>query len=267
MGLFGFGSNGSSDAHGAAGNMSVARSVKVVKDASGAPAVSLEKVSADGGVNLSKKTEAAVNSLRSNGMAGIRAQVMVVVDHSGSMYSHYTNGNVQALVDRFLGFGLAVDADGEIPVVPFDFKAKSAINVNMSNYQGIVQSKVFKSNDMGSTNLADALEKVRDEAKKTDAPLFVGIVTDGEPDNREAARDIIKDLARYPVFIKFLAVAPVRFLEELDDMPNTMRLLDNVDTKSYSNLNSVTDEQFAKDMADEWDSWVTEATAKGILTV
>lgn len=262
MGLFGFGNNNSS----APGDMSVARSVKIVKDAAGAPAVSLDKVQATGGVDLSKKTQAAVGGLADKGMAGIRAQVMVVIDHSGSMYGFYSSGLVQDMVERFLGFGLAVDVDGEIPVIPFDFSAKAAVDVNMTNYQNVVKDKIFKPNSMGSTNLTDALEKVRDAAKKTDAPLFVAIVTDGEPNDRNSARDLIKDLARYPVFIKFLAVQKVNFLEELDDMSSSERLLDNVDTKEYSDMSRVTDEQFAKDMADEWSSWVTEATAKGILT-
>lgn len=260
MGLFGNHNNNSS-----AVDRSVARSVKLVKG--NGPAVSLSDVESKGGLDLRKKTEAAHMSLsKKSDTSGIRAQVMVVVDHSGSMHSFYSQGLVQDMVDRFLGFGLAVDVDGEIPVVPFDFKAKNAVNVNMSNYKGIVNASIFKPNDMGSTNLTDALEKVRDEAKKTDAPLFVAIVTDGEPNDRDSARKLIQDLSRYPVFIKFLAVQKVSFLEELDDMSDNERLLDNVDTKEYSNMTNVTDEQFANDMADEWDSWVKLALAAGVLT-
>lgn len=267
MGLFGSVFGGSSPVqHGNPGQMTVARSVKLVKDATGAPAVSLSKVESTGGTSLSKKTQAAVQGLAGAGVAGIRAQVIVIVDHSGSMYGNYTDGHVQELVERFLGFGLAVDTDGEIPVVAFDSVVHGAVDVDMMNYHNVVRDRIFNANRMGSTNLTGALEAVREAAKITDAPLFAAIITDGEPDNRETAREIIKDLARYPVFIKFLAVAPVRFLEELDDMPANMRLLDNVDAKAYTNLASVTDEQFAKDMADEWDSWTKDALSKGVLT-
>ena len=41
---------------------------------------------------------------------------------------------------------------------------------------------------MGSTDLAAALREVRNLAEKTDAPLFVAVVTDGEPNDRMAAR-------------------------------------------------------------------------------
>lgn len=258
--MFGLGHHDSANAHTAA------RTVKLVKDVSAQPAVSLSKVETQGGISLKKKAEAVGISLTKANMAGIRAQVVVVLDHSGSMRYDYENGKVQDLTERFLAFGLNVDLDGEVPVIPFDDRVKNIVNVNLSNYKNVVQDKIFNLREMGSTNLTAALEEVRSLAKKTDAPLFVAIVTDGEPNNRDTAREIVKDLARYPVFIKFLAVRPVSFLQELDDLPATERLLDNVDTKSYSDLSSVSDEQFADDMVDEWNSWVAAATAAGILT-
>jgi hypothetical protein len=266
FGGFGNKNNNANPANNGTNDHTVARTVKLVKDASGTSAVDLGKIESTGCVDLSKKTQAVVSSLASKNMAGVRAQVIVVLDHSGSMGTNYHSGKVQKLVDRFLGFGLAVDADGEIPVIAFDHKLHSAVNVNMSNYRDVVNKSIYKPYEMGSTDLTQALEKVRSEAKKTDAPLFVAIVTDGEPDDRDSAEEIVKDLARYPVFIKFLAVQKVKFLEKLDDLPNTARLLDNVDTKEYGDLDKVTDEQFAKDMVDEWDSWVAAATAAGILT-
>jgi hypothetical protein len=246
------------------GQNKAARSVPLIKDQGGSSAVNLQEVENKGGVDLRKKTEAVAVSLNKRDMSGIRAQVMVVLDHSGSMYGDYQSGRVQDLVDRFLGFGLTVDVDGEVPVIPFDSRVKPTVNVNMDNYQGVVQREIYKPNDMGGTNLTAALEKVRDEAKKTNAPLFVAVVTDGEPFDTNSAREIVKDLSRYPVFIKFLAVQKVYFLEELDDMGD--RLLDNVDTKEYINLNGITDEQFAEDMADEWNTWATAALANGVLT-
>lgn len=260
--MFGMGNSNSQQV-----NKTVAKSVPLVKDENGAAAMNLNDIETNGGVTLRKKTEAVAVSLRKRDMSGIRAQVMVVLDHSGSMSYDYENGKVQDLVDRFLAFGLTVDVDGEVPVVPFDSSVKSTVNVNMSNYQGVVAREIYKPYEMGGTNLTAALEKVRDEAKKTDAPLFVAVVTDGEPNDRSSAREIVKDLARYPVFIKFLAVQKVNFLEELDDLDNSVRLLDNVDTKEYpGNLSSVSDEQFAEDMTDEWNTWVAAALAAGVLT-
>lgn len=251
---------------GGGSSRTVARTVPIVKDATGSPAVSLDKVESTGGVDLRKKTEVVSLNLTKKGMGGVRAQVMVILDHSGSMHSDYANGKVQDLVERFLGFALAVDIDGEVPIIAFDSRVHDAVNVNMTNYKDVVATQIWKRSSMGTTDLTAALKVVRDEASKTDAPLFVAIVTDGSPDHRATAKELVIDLARYPVFLKFLAVRDVPFLRDLDDLGDDKRLLDNVDTKEYSNLDNVSDDQFAADMVDEWDSWVTEATSKGILT-
>lgn len=241
-------------------NKSVAKSVKLVRESG--PAVDLNKVT---NVNLRKNSEAVGAALAKRGMHGIRAQVVVVLDHSGSMASDYENGKVQGLTERFLGFGLQVDADGEIPVIPFDSQVKSTVNVNLSNYQGVVEREIYKPHAMGSTDLASALKEVEKMAKTTDAPLFVGIVTDGEPNDRDETTEIVCELSRYPVFIKFLAVRPVSYLRELDDLDDSVRLLDNVDAKFLNGRES--DDEFAEAMADEFDSWVAKATAAGLLTL
>jgi hypothetical protein len=121
---------------------------------------------------------------------------------------------------------------------------------------------------MGSTNLAAALQAVRAAAESTTSPIFCIVVTDGEPDDRAATTRIVCDLARYPVFLKFLALKPVAYLAELDDLDPSKRLLDNVDAKPSThelNLLSCTDMQFADAMADEWDSWIAAATKAGVL--
>lgn len=244
-----------------------ARSVKLVKDAAGAPAVSLDKVEQQGGVDMRKKTEAVSVSLQKRNMAGIRAQVVVVLDHSGSMFGDYQNHKVQDLVERFLGFGLTVDIDGTVPVIPFDSRVHSATEVTLSNYHNVVQDKIWQPNGMGSTNLTDALKEVEKMAKETDAPIFCAIVTDGAPNDERTATEMVCKLAEYPVFIKFLAVQKVYYLEQLDDLSDDHRLLDNVDTKEYLQpLAGVTDTQFAEDMADEWDTWTKVALEKGVLT-
>ena len=244
----------------------VKHSVPLVKDESGSSANNLDHIESTGGISLRKKTEAVAVSLRKKDMSGVRAQVIVILDHSYSMQRDYQNGKVQDLVERFLGFGLAVDIDGEIPVIAFDSIVHNPVNVNMSNYHDVVANSIYKSSQMGSTDLTAALRVVLDEAKKTDTPLFVAVVTDGEPNDRPTAGDLVCDLASYPVFIKFLAVQKVDFLEKLDDLSNNERLLDNVDTKEYINLNNISDEQFAIDMVDEWDSWTKAALAAGVLT-
>ncbi|HET6747544.1 MAG TPA: VWA domain-containing protein [Candidatus Saccharimonadales bacterium] len=250
-------------------NLTPAKPVSLTKDPTGAPAVSLEKVEAQGGVDLAKKTAKAGVSLSKRDLAGIRAQAVLVLDHSGSMAPDYRDGTVQQLVERALGFALQIDVDGEIPVIPFDSRVKKTVNVNLANYQNVVNREIYRPRDMGGTNLAAALETVKRMAEESDAPLFVIVVTDGEPNDRSSTTKVVCELSRYAAFLKFLAVQPVRYLDELDDLPNSKRLLDNVDSKPNKDnpidLRTCSDLVFADAMADEWDSWIREATNKGVL--
>lgn len=247
-------------------SFSAKKTVKFIKNSSGESAVSLDKIEKDGGIDLRKKTESAGISLKKKNIDGIRAQVVVVLDHSYSMSSDYQNGKVQQLVERFLGFGLQVDEDGEIPIIPFDSRVKPTVNVNMSNYKNIVQNSIYKYSEMGSTNLYGALKELKKIVEKSDSPIYAAIVTDGEPNDRNSTTSIVKDLSQYPVFMKFLAIKPVNYLQELDDLSDSERLLDNVDSKFFSNVSNISDQEFADAMTDEWDSWVSSAKNKGVLS-
>ncbi len=245
-----------------------ARTVDLVKDDGGQSAVDLNKI-AQTSPDLAKKTQAAGIELAKVGLSGIRAQVVLVLDHSGSMRADYQSGDVQRLVERFLGFGLQVDEDGVIPVIPFDARVRPTVEVGLHNYRDVVDREIWAPGDMGSTNMAAAFEVVRELAKVTDLPILCGVATDGNPDNRAATTKIVKDLARYPVQIKFLALRPVEYLSELDDLDDSQRLLDNVDTKPAPDwpvdLLRCTDQEFAAAMADEWDSWFAAAQKAGVL--
>jgi len=242
-----------------------ARTVTLVKDPNGTPAVNLTKVRDAGHVDLAKRADKAGLSLSKRGLAGIRAQVVLVLDHSGSMYGDYANGKVQTLVERALGFALQIDVDGTVPVIPFDHRLLPTVEVTVDNYRNVVNDRIWRGRDMGSTDLARALEHVRQCAAATETPVFCLVVTDGDPNSREATTRVVCDLARYPVFVKFLAVWDVPYLRMLDDLDGSARLLDNVDAKSFQDPAAVSDMVFADAMVDEWDTWVRAATAAGVL--
>lgn len=243
-----------------------ANPVQVVKDPSGAPAVPLESVA--GHPVLKEAAEKVGVSLRKRGLDGMRGRVVVVLDHSGSMYNDYASGTVQQLLLRTLAFGLQIDSDGTVEVVPFDGRVWPAINVSTGNYQQVVASSIWQPHNMGSTNLAGALEQVRRLAEKTEEPIVCVVLTDGDPDSRPDATSVVCDLARYPVFLKFLALRSVPYLQQLDDLEQTKpgaRLLDNVDAKTIRDPGAISDADFAEAMTDEWDSWLRAASAAGVV--
>jgi hypothetical protein len=240
-----------------------ANPVPFVRDTTGSPAVDLGKVAAAGHVNLSKTAEKVGVSLRKRNLGGMRGRVIVLLDHSGSMYSDFQSGTVQKLLERTLGFGLNIDTDGAVGVIPFDSKVWRTAEVNVGNYQQAAQ-QAWKPGQMGSTNLTDALGKVRDVAAKTSEPIVCVVLTDGNPDDRYSATATVVDLARYPVWLKFLALRNVPYLSELDDMDGG-RLVDNVDAKTITDPAGISDDAFAEAMVDEFDSWVAAATQAGVL--
>jgi hypothetical protein len=243
--------------------------VALSRDLGGNAAFNLEKLREDGHVNLAKAADKAGIALSKRDLAGVRAQAVVVLDHSGSMRGEYQSGAVQALVERLLGFALQIDADGSVPVIAFDSRVYPPVEVTVANYRDAVNQMIWKPGAMGSTNLAGALEAVREMAATTKMPLFVAVATDGEPDDQRAATKMVCDLARYPVFLKMAALRPVQYLSTLDDLDGSLRLVDNCDAKPEKgttlDLLSCSELEFQSAMADEWDTWISAAQAAGIL--
>lgn len=230
------------------------------------PAVSLEKVTAAGSVSLTKQFQKTGFALSKRGLTGIRCEVLLVLDHSGSMINDYRSGVVQQLVERALAFGLNVDNDGEVQIIPFDSRVHPTVTVGLGSYQGVVDQRVWVPNAMGSTDMAAALLQVKKIADSSDSPVFCVVVTDGEPNSRDATSKVVCELASYPVFVKFLAIRPVTYLQELDDLDGSRRLLDNVDAKFIPNPMSMSDLDFADAMVDEFSEWITAAKQAGVLT-
>lgn len=247
--------------------------ITLTKDSSGAPAVDLSKLR-DTHPSLVKRAEKAGISLSKRGLDGIRAQVAMLVDHSGSMYGDYRSGAVQTLVERALGFALQVDADGVVPVIPFDNRVWPSVDVTVDNYQGVVDRDIWRANQMGGTDMAEPLRTLGKIADASDLPVFGIVIGDGSPSDRTATTKAVCELASKALFIKFLAVRPVDYLQELDDLPSgsnglfrrgNARLLDNVDAKFLTDPASMSDLAFADAMVDEWDSWITAARGAGVL--
>lgn len=239
-------------------------SVPLVRSSGTKP--SLEKARAAGAVDLVKKSEAAGAALERRGLGSMVADVVAVLDYSGSMHGAYGDGTVQTITERALALGLQVDPDGQVPVITFGSSAAQVATATVENYRGIVERDVMRGR-MGSTNLTAALDILVKMGQKATAPIFAFIVTDGTPDDRRSAEAALAQLSRLPVFVKILATTSSAWswLEMLDDaLPG--RLIDGIDAKFIGDPSGMADLPFAEAMADEWDSWTSAALGAGILT-
>lgn len=236
-------------------------------------ATDLQALRDAGHVTLAKNADKVGISLSKQDLSGFRAKVILVLDHSGSMRTEYRSGAVQTLTERALGFGLQVSSTGSVLVIPFDSAARPPVQVNATNYQGVVNSRIWDEWNMGSTYLAAPLRLVLREAMNTDEPIVCIVVADGTVDRgtEQETTDLFCEMAGYPVWFKLLAIKPVQYFQTLDDLEQTQpgrRLLDNVDTKySTRDLDLLTCPplKFAEAMTDELGTWIKAATAAGVL--
>lgn len=244
-----------------------AKTVPVVFNAGPATdRVSLSK-SKGAPVLLSKFDKAAV-SISENDLTGLTGDALFFIDNSLSMKPDFEQTNkVQVLAERALAWSLNVDSDGEVPIYAWDTVIHEPVIATVDNIDGIVNREIYGKKKMGNTNLVNVLNFLLSVGKSAARPVFAFIITDGNP-NRGTEREIISKiitLSQYPVWIKFIAIKPVPFLSQLDDLDGSLRLVDNVDTQIEYDPEGVSDLVFARKMTTELSPWITNARRSGLL--
>lgn len=238
--------------------------------------------------SLLKKAETAVKAIDKARLNGATAKVAVVLDYSGSMYNEYQSGRMQALTEKVLALGTQFDDDGSIDFFVFDSTAARLGEVGINDFEGSV-ARLTKNRRMGSTNYADAFTAVRNhfgfspaaprkkglfgafkkaqpaQSGPVDQPVYALFLTDGSPDNAQAAVDALTDVSTAPVFWKFLSIgsSPMAFLQKLDDLKE--RFVDNADYQHIGSLSTITDDKLFDLMLEEFPEWISEVRSKGLI--
>ena len=233
-------------------------------------AISLEKVQQTAPALVSLYKTAGV-SLQKKGLTGQRAAVYLVLDRSGSMRPYYRDGSVQHLAEQALGLSAQLDDDGTVPVVFFDSRAHTPIEVSLTDYQGRIDREHEVLGAMGTTNYAAAMRAVIDHYRSSGAkdPAFVIFQTDGSPDNRTAAERVLCDAADLSIHWVFVGFGSDRFdfLRKLDDLkvPNK-RVVDNATFFAAGrDPKGMADGDLYDQLMAEYPDWLADATAKGIV--
>ena len=100
-----------------------------------------------------------LNLKKSLGLGGLKAQVKLCVDRSGSMEHLYNNGTVQRAVERLMGLGLAFDDNGEVDSYFFHTDVIPADAITVNNLSGYVDY-VTRRMDYGGTNYAPFINQI-----------------------------------------------------------------------------------------------------------
>lgn len=231
---------------------------------------------------LDLRKDKVLNLKKTIGLDGQKAQVVFVLDFSGSMDSLYRDGSVQKLAERILPLGLAFDDNGEVDFYLFESGVKKLPeNITMANVAGYINNKIIGKYSMGGTNYAPAVEAVvKDFAptgggsgflgigKKTpqmDLPVYVVFITDGENSDKDKTEKAIKEASNYGIFFQFIGIghSSFGFLQKLDDL--TGRNIDNANFCKVDNLGRKTDDELYALLLKEFPSFVKEARSKGMI--
>lgn len=227
----------------------------------------LKKVQATGSVSLVKKVEAAAVSLEKTGLVGQRAQVVLVLDVSGSARPLFRDGRYQVLIERALAAGLLFDDDGTIQAYLFDTRLHEAPDITLGNISTWAQQVQATPGIWGGTNYAPPIERIAHDVGRGQAvPTYAMFITDGGNFDRRETTQAMKMAAGMSVFWQFMAVGREQdfpFLQKLDDLKG--REVDNADFFAVMDPAAVPDEVFFGQMMQEFPGWIAEARRRGIL--
>ena len=220
-------------------------------------------------IDLKKKSGLGVDS---------KAQVVLALDFSGSMFHLYNNGTVQDVVEKILPFGLAFDDNGEVDFYLFDDKSrKLPENITLKNLDGYIKNKVINKYDMGGTNYAPVLNRIYKDfaakkgmfgfgkASKMDVPVYVIFITDGNNYDKSETEEIIRTMSKEGFFVQFIGIGREQFtfLDKLDNL--TGRHVDNVNFLKIDNISTCTDDQLYSGLMKEYPEWVQKAKQLNLI--
>ena len=166
----------------------------------------------------------------------VEANVGVVFDDSTSMEHEYEEGHVQQMAARNLALALAWDPDKKADVFALN-KGPYIGTMELNSFDGFIGRNIQAN---GNTRFAPALRAVikhytppqprsslpvwlrnalfgAPEPAKQAIPAFVVFYTDGEVQDEDETRQVLRELAGTNIFVQFVGMGetPCTFLENL----------------------------------------------------
>lgn len=245
-----------------------------LQQAVAAPKVSLTKGEAVQQVvlakapRLSELTKKAVVSLEKKQLADVRAQVVLVLDASGSMNWQYSQGRVQRLLDKVLPLALMFDDDGVLECWAFASHFQRLADASIDNIDDYIEQANggWEEWNIGwDNNEPEVIRAIYDLHKDDALPVYVIFVSDGGIYLNDPIKDLIKKAAKAPIFWQFVGIGGSGYgvLEKLDKMWG--RYVDNANFFALDDIDSISDEALYDRLMGEFPLWLREAKSKRIL--
>ena len=231
-------------------------------------------------IDLSKKSNVDLGNTT--------AQVVVILDYSGSMSGLYRNGTVQQTLNRLVPLGLTFDDNGAVDVFLFQDDFRETATMSLNNYADYVESVIDKAGySMGGTCYAPVLDAVINGANisyteieevkgflgfkkqkevvkmkhqprlvNDSVPTYILFITDGANSDESKTTALLKQVCTKNVFIQFVGIGneSFRYLEQLDTLSGRAR--DNTGFCRMTDLTAVPDEQLYTTVLAEFANWL-----------
>jgi uncharacterized protein with von Willebrand factor type A (vWA) domain len=222
-------------------------------------------------LTLSSKLQLRVktfeNVLKTNILASDKAQVVFVLDASGSMQGLYQNGEVQEIVERLMPVAIKFDDNQSMEVFLFSSYQHDEITpATVSTMDNYINTYAMRKAEFGGTKYAPVIEDIIQKYKNDKLPTFVIFITDGDNSDHSDTVRVMREASKYPIFFKFVGIGSnerFTFLEKLDDLSG--RVIDNANFIQIKQISKETDENLYKSLMIEYPEWQMAATKANIL--
>ena len=229
--------------------------------------VSLEKKVEAKAPHLVSLAKSASISLEKKRLTGVKAQVVLVLDRSGSMNHQYRKGDVQRVVDKIIPLAVHFDDDGALDCWAFANACLNLPPVTLDNVNGYVDQAAggWQKWPGGGNDEPVVIRAILDRYRSAILPVYVIFISDGGVGKNREIKSLVTEAANYPIFWQFVGIGGSNYgaLQKLDEMRG--RRVDNANFFSLDDINRISDDQLYDRLLNEFPSWLHAAWQAGVL--
>ena len=222
---------------------------------------SLEKKIKENAPKLISFINPLVVELKKKNLEDTTAHVVLAINISDSMENSYDNGIIQGIVNKILPIAIHFDENSELDFWHYANKSRQKIIVNMKNYESSVPKDWEYLTDLfGSMNNETVImEKIIEEYKNSNVPVYVIFVTDGGIYEESKIKKLIIESSRLPIFWQFVGASGSDYgiIANLNNIKD--KYVENTNFFSIDDFEAISNSELYSQLLNKFPSWLKEA--------